>query len=324
MNSTKSTASLQFHMFLRSIILMGFFLLIVKLMLSETIHLYVAPKMLPFVYFAGGCFFLIGIIQFFKSMSSNLAEEIECNCGADHHMKGSFVRKTIIYLLFIIPVLGGLGLPQKVIDSTVAANRGIQYGGGLYTKPPDSSAAMLEDPADSNTQDADKFLEDPEAYMEEMDERVKNEVAKSDDSTPETGYSADFNKYDELAEKYSKMDHIEMTNQNYLDVINTIDLNLEQFIGKKLTIKGFVYREPDFNEKQIVVARFGMNCCVADASVYGTLIESDQVHSIEEDTWVEVTGTISNTSYNGQPLMLLLPDRIKQIDTPKNPYVYPF
>ncbi|MYL65698.1 TIGR03943 family protein [Bacillus hwajinpoensis] len=324
MDESKSTASLQFHMFLRSIILMGFFLLIIKLVLSETIHLYVAPKMLPFVYFAGGCFFLIGIIQFFKSMSSNLAEEIECNCGADHHMKGSFVRKTMIYLLFILPVLGGLGLPQKVIDSTVAANRGIQYGGGLYTKPPDSSAALSEDSSDTNTQDVDKFLEDPEAYMEEMDERVKNEAAKSPASNTSSGYSDDYNKYDELAAKYSKMDHIQITNKNYLDVITTIDLNLEKFIGKKLTIKGFVYREPDFNEKQIVVARFGMNCCVADASVYGTLIESDQVHSIEEDTWVEVTGTISNTSYNGQEMMLLLPDEMKQIEAPKDPYVYPF
>lgn len=57
--------------------------------------------------------------------------------------------------------------------------------------------------------------------------------------------------------------------------------------------------------------------------VYGTLIESDQVHSIEEDTWLEVTGTIENTSYNDQTMMLL-PDEMKQIEAPKDPYIYPF
>ncbi|WP_347553195.1 TIGR03943 family protein (plasmid) [Pseudalkalibacillus hwajinpoensis] len=322
-STTKSNASLQFHMFVRGIILIGFFLMIIKLVLNESLHLYIAPKMLPFVYFAAGCFFIIGVIQFFKSMSSNLEEDIECNCGADHQMKGSFFRKVIIYIIFILPVVGGLGLPQKVIDSSVAANRGIQYGGGLYTKPPGSSSSVSEDDNDPSEQNADEFLEDPEAYLEKMDEKVKKEAAQDDVQTP-TGYSANYNKYDELAEKYTKLDHLEVTNENYLDVITTIDLNVKQFIGKTMSIKGFVYREPNFNNNQIVVARFGMNCCVADASVYGTLVESNKVASLEEDSWVEINGVINKTSYNGEEMMLLVPDKIKQIDAPKDPYVYPY
>ncbi|WP_270180750.1 TIGR03943 family putative permease subunit [Alkalihalobacillus sp. CinArs1] len=315
----ENNASLQFHMFLRAIIMIGFSLLIMKFILNETIQLYIAPKMLPFVYFGGACFFLIGIFQFFKSLSSNLAEEIECNCGADHQMKGSFVRKTIIYLLFILPIVGGLGLPQKVIDSSVAANRGIQYGGGLYTKPPGSSAAAEDS---KNTQDVDAFLEDPEGYLKEMDERVKNEENEPSDEM--VGYSMDHSKYDELAEKYSKKTHINVTDKNYLDVITTIDLNLDQFIGKTLTIKGFIYREPGFEDNQVVLARFGMNCCVADANVYGTMVEGDKIASLETDTWVEVTGTIEETSFNGQRMMLLKPDQMERIDAPKDPYVYPY
>lgn len=307
---------------------MGFFLLIIKLVLNDTLHLYIAPKMIPFVYFAAGCFLVIGAIQFLKSLSSNLKEDIECNCGADHQMKGSIFRKAIIYFVFILPVVCGLGLPQKVIDSSVAANRGIQYGGGLYTKPPGSSNADSEDDNDSRKQNADEFLEDPDAYMEKMDERVKKEAAQDDaqssNAPPTTGYSANYNKYDELAEEYTKKDHIEVTDENYLDVITMIDLNVKQFIDKTLTIKGFVYREPDLKNNQIVVARFGMTCCVADASVYGTLVESDEVASLEEDSWVEVNGTIKATTYNGEEMMVLLPDKMKQIDAPKDPYVYPY
>ncbi|PIC62868.1 TIGR03943 family protein [Sporosarcina sp. P13] len=328
MNSRKSTVSLQFHMFLRGIILIGFFLLILKFVVNETIHLYIAPKMLPFVYFAGGCFFIIGVFQFFKSMSSNLAEDIECNCGVDHYMKGSFIGKTIIYLLFILPIIFGLGFPQSIIDSSVAANKGIQYGGGLYNYNQKNSATMLENQKYSSTIDMNEHVDDLEEYLVETDQQDASKDMAEDIPTPlpdtTTGEYNIYSVYDEFLAEYSEMDHIEVTDENYLDVISVINIYLDKFVGKTLTMKGFVYREPDFNEQQIVVARFAMNCCVADASVFGTIVESDQVQSYETDSWIEVTGTINETSYKGQKVMRLSPDQIVKIDTPKDPYVYPY
>ncbi|WP_120119243.1 hypothetical protein [Bacillus terrae] len=40
------------------------------------------------------------------------------------------------------------------------------------------------------------------------------------------------------------------------------------FVGKEVEITGFVYKEPEFKENQLVIARFGISCCYADALVY--------------------------------------------------------
>ncbi|UTW69802.1 hypothetical protein KHA80_02140 [Anaerobacillus sp. HL2] len=41
--------------------------------------------------------------------------------------------------------------------------------------------------------------------------------------------------------------------------MSILDLHLEQFVGKELETTGFVFREQDFEDNQLVVARFSMH-----------------------------------------------------------------
>ena len=92
-------------------------------------------------------------------------------------------------------------------------------------------------------------------------------------------------------------------------------------IGKTVTTKGFVYREKNFVQDQILVARFGITCCVADASVYGIMAKG-KVANLPKDKWIQVTGTIEQTIYDGSSIPIIKIHQYKKIPELKNPYVY--
>jgi uncharacterized repeat protein (TIGR03943 family) len=104
-------------------------------------------------------------------------------------------------------------------------------------------------------------------------------------------------------------------------MMNIIQDNLKSMTGKTVTTKGFVYREKNFMQNQIIVARFGITCCVADASVIGIMAKGD-VAAIPKDKWVEVTGTIEQTQYDGSTVPIINIKQISKISAPEQPYVF--
>nr|WP_261179011.1 TIGR03943 family protein [Anaerobacillus sp. CMMVII] len=90
-----------------------------------------------------------------------------------------------------------------------------------------------------------------------------------------------------------------------------------------MEITGFVFREQDFEENRLVVARFSMTCCTADAGVYGTLIETEDAYLFENDMWIKVRGTIHKTEYHGYQLPVIHLREVTVVAEPQSPYVYP-
>ncbi|WP_269758201.1 TIGR03943 family protein [Thalassobacillus sp. C254] len=190
----------------------------------------------------------------------------------------------------------GFSLPDQVLDSSVAANRGIQYGSGIFTSP----------------------TANPERIVTE---KSIGEVAETEQE------GSDGDKYDEyykdLAQAYSDIDRIIINEENFLEMLSVIDLYIDNFIGKEVEVTGFVYTEPEMKDNQLVVARFSMTCCIADATVYGILIESEEPVDVEEDTWVTVHGKINKGSYNGFVMPTVSTTNIEQVSEPDMPYVFP-
>ncbi|WP_096201069.1 TIGR03943 family putative permease subunit [Bacillus sp. FJAT-45350] len=305
---------LGFHAYIRGIILIGFALLLVAFIVTGNIRFYIAPKMMPFIYFATGTFIVLGVIQIIRSTKKGQEEEMDCDCGADHSMGGSRITKLIIYSIFVIPIVMGFVLPDRVLDSSVAANRGIQYGGGLLTKP------VAPASGEGSTSRAEAFLEDPDAYFDGLEgDDVENHFSVEDFYTEE-GFNT---YYKELAEELSNVDRLIIDDENYLDIMTMLDIHLEEFIGREIEMLGFVYREPEFEDNQLVVARFAMTCCVADASVYGTMIETEDANMFENDTWIRVSGTLDQTEYNEFAIPLIHLREFEMIDEPEQPYVFP-
>ncbi|MBU8908814.1 TIGR03943 family putative permease subunit [Desertibacillus haloalkaliphilus] len=318
MNNDIEIKNLSFHAYIRGIILIGFALLLLGFIISGSIQLYISPKMMPFIYFATVVFLILGVIQILRSTAKNQEEEIACDCGADHGMSGSRLRQLIVYGIFIVPIVGGFMLPDHVLDSSVAANRGIQLGSGLYSKPTPAAAS----PEQNSTARAEAFLDDPDQYYRELANGgdTDTEHYTIEDFYTEEGFNS---YYDELANELLEEDRIIVTDENYLDVMTVLDMHLDQFIGREIEIMGFVYREPDFEENQLVVARFSMTCCVADAAVYGTLVEFPEAEQFENDTWIQISGTIDQSQYNEFIVPLVHLREIEVIEAPDQPYVFP-
>ncbi|MBY6035994.1 TIGR03943 family protein [Fictibacillus nanhaiensis] len=303
--------NLDFHIYLRGIIMIGFMLLLIGLITSGKLSFYVAPKMHIFVYFAIVIFGILGVMQFFRR--SQHQHDDNCGCGVEHAPKGSPLKHFLIYMLFVIPLLTGFMMPEKAMDSSVAEKRGIRYGNGLYAKP----AQKTDDGKVVATEeiDVEAYLEDPEGYIEKMEENVKEE-------NPVEIYDVT-EYYEKLGKKLLKEDKVKVTSEHYLDTMSVLDIYLDQFKGKEIETTGFVYREDGMEENQVVIARFSMNCCSADAVVYGTIIEGDQVSKLETDTWYTVTGIIDETEYTNIRLPLVKVESLKKIEPLKDPYVYP-
>ncbi|GAA0380249.1 TIGR03943 family putative permease subunit [Bacillus horti] len=325
-----------FHAFLRGIILFGFTMLLLGFIISGNITYYIAPKMMPFIYFAVISFFLLSIAQIWRSTSKG--QEDECDCEGDHQLPTANWKKVGIYSIFVLPLIMGFVLPDKVLDSSVAANRGVQLGAGVYSNSNANPAAetsslgastaaiKVSDEVNQN-QNAVAQEEEDIDYMERIEELMdqKNEDDDIEHFTIEDQYSSEgfFDYYDELVAEILTNDTIIVTDENYLDMMTVLDLYLDEFIGKTIEIKGFTYREPEMAQDELVAARFSMTCCTADSTVYGLLVKGEQTRQFDNDTWIIVTGTIEETLYNDWPIPMVRLNSVQEIDEPDTPYVYP-
>jgi putative membrane protein len=258
-----------------------------KLILTGDIYNFIAPKMMPFIYFAAITFLFLGVVQVWRSSSKD-QDELYCNCGIDHGNTRNTLQSAVIYSIFIIPVVTGFLFSEVVIDSSVAAKRGFTGNNPKLASEFDEEKVL-------------NYLDDPEEYISDLEEtygidggEISGDVPLEHPEgfqiqAPPEGF------YEELEKKLVAMDEIVVEDETYIQTMNIIDQNPDKFAGKKIEVVGFVFRESDFAENQMVIARFGLSCCVADSSVYGTLSTGDMVKDLKEDQWVKVSGTLSKT-----------------------------
>ena len=113
--------------------------------------------------------------------------------------------------------------------------------------------------------------------------------------------------------------------KNILDWLHDFQRNPDPaiFNGVEANIIGFVYRDERFTEKTFMVSRFTVSCCVADAAPIGLVVQSPESPDLAEDTWVQVNGTFTVSSFNGTDMPVLVADEITLAEQPEQPYLYP-
>lgn len=100
--------------------------------------------------------------------------------------------------------------------------------------------------------------------------------------------------------------------------------NPAAFDGLEVDVVGFIYREPEMEANQFMVARFTMSCCVADAFAIGLPIEveDESAASLADGTWIRVRGMLKAGTFNGEAVPIVTPTVIEPIDMPEQPYLY--
>jgi putative membrane protein len=300
MKKTFRAKDFSFHYLIRGIILIGFMLLLFKLLLTQNITLLIAPKMLRFIYFTLFVLFTLGVLLVIRG-TSDQSHSHHCDCDGEHSYPNSFVKGFFLYLLFIIPITTGFLFSNNVLGSSVAMNRTIKIGAS--SQGTNLIKTVKNNPTSTSPSDSNKNKSTTKNVMDSQPEPITQ------------------SEYDALKEKLLKAKIIDINDQQYVNMMNIIQDNLKGMVGKTITAEGFVYREKNFMQNQIIVARFGITCCVADASVYGFMAKGN-VTTLPKDQWIQVTGTIEQTQYNGDTIPIIVINQLSKIAPPHQPYVF--
>ncbi|GER65814.1 UPF0703 protein YcgQ [Weizmannia acidilactici] len=281
---------------LRFIVLFGFAYFFMKLHATGDISKYINMK---YSYLSFSMIFAMGFLSLYQLVkwvkAGNKGQE---NSHVHHHHHGhlheqdenTWYKKVFTYGMILIPIVTGIFLPVATLNSTVVKAKGFHF-------------SMIDN---------------------DKDQYANHQILR-----PNSSLYYDQNQYAEMEssdlKKYSKLSHIVLDDNHYFHGLETIYNYPGSFIGKKVTIEGFVYRTKDIKPNQLFVLRFGIIHCIADAGVYGMLVDfPDDMKGLKENTWIEVEGQLDTTYYTPfkENIPYLKVTSYKKINEPKDPYVY--
>lgn len=93
--------------------------------------------------------------------------------------------------------------------------------------------------------------------------------------------------------------------------------------GKKVDVVGFVFHPKGTPQDVFYVSRFRITCCSVDAQPLGVpvYLPGWQEQEFEEDSWVHVKGSFTQTDEDIAEPAIIEPESIEPTDQPANPYV---
>jgi putative membrane protein len=116
-----------------------------------------------------------------------------------------------------------------------------------------------------------------------------------------------------------------MDSDHYYNCLCELYDNLDQYIGVPIEVEGFVFKDnDDFTDKEFVPARLMMVCCAADMQLVGLLCQYDQTSQLQTDSWVRVSGTITEAEVGGQTVPSIIAQNVVSAKEPDDTYVYPY
>lgn len=92
--------------------------------------------------------------------------------------------------------------------------------------------------------------------------------------------------------------------------------------GQQAEVIGFAYHDPRLATGQVLLGRFTITCCVADATAIALMVESDQADAMVENNWYRVRGPVYQTVIEDQTTPVIRAEQIDEIPTPEQPYLY--
>jgi len=291
-----------FQQALKALMLLAFSAMIASLHWTGELTKFINPKYESLSKTAAILFFVLFLVQLTRvisfSKSPHHCDHAGQACCSHHHHGYSWIA----YLIIMTPILTGFFVPAKILDAAIADKKG-----GAFILTQQSQSSKIEDYLTSNETIDENIYDEHEADPRLLEE--KQEMTKK--------------QYERLKQQLSQKPILKMTDKDYTIYYEEINQNLVNYLGKKIQLKGFVLKEESFTEKQLVISRFLITHCVADASIVGFLTEFPEAPSLTEDTWIEVVGTISQTTYEGTSLPVIHIEDWVTIEQPESPYLYP-
>ena len=276
---------------LRFLILSGYFELMMYLQVSGKLDQYINVHYRYLAILSMILSAFLALVQLYLWVKNGKAEEETHEHDHDHdHGLSKPYQRGIAYVLLALPVIVGTLFPTVSLDTTIVEAKGFNF------------PVSKESVGDSEMQT--QYLKpDTSIYFNKSD------------------YLDQMN---ELKEKYGDKQTIEITDENYLEVMELIYNYPSEFIGKKISYEGFVYQTPNDSNADVFLFRFGIIHCVADSGVFGLLTHMPEGVTVKNDEWYKIEGTIQSDYY--QPFKREIPSVVvtnaEKVSAPKNQYVY--
>lgn len=289
--------------FVQGVILLGFSLYLIKLFETGDIHRLVSPRIALLLDITLG----VLVSMTFFSLATIFAKEKSCGHDHDHvceHDHSPPPRKG--WLLLVLPIVLGLCVPTEslgtsMLNNSLQVKKELTYlASKSQTKNPATNASKTNDTKrSSDLVDLSKVPRQPL--------QANHKPAKP---TPGTELSL-------------------------LDLWNNLMLTPEYYYNQTYIYSGFVYHPPGWATNRMVLTRYLITCCVADATPIGVTVESPLAAKYADNSWVQLSGPLSTrvipdasstvplSWYQGtdqQPTVLA--KTIKPITEPKDPYLY--
>jgi uncharacterized repeat protein (TIGR03943 family) len=100
-------------------------------------------------------------------------------------------------------------------------------------------------------------------------------------------------------------------------------IDYSEITGQEARVIGFVYHDKRYGEGHLVLTRFIVSCCVADASVVALVVATPDAESFADNQWVEVAGIFEPSEFEAWRPPVLAAQSITPVSVPKQPYLYP-
>jgi uncharacterized repeat protein (TIGR03943 family) len=114
-------------------------------------------------------------------------------------------------------------------------------------------------------------------------------------------------------------------NKSIVDWIRTLTVYPEPdaYTGQKAKVQGFVTYPPNLPTQYLLISRFIITCCAADAYPVSLPVKLAQSRdNYKPDTWLEIEGQMTTETLGDKRQLVIEAKSIKEVPEPKNPYDY--
>lgn len=113
--------------------------------------------------------------------------------------------------------------------------------------------------------------------------------------------------------------------RSLIEWIRTLNVYPEPdaYTGDPVEVTGFVIHPPNWDETYLMVARFVLTCCAADAYPVGLPVNLTRDRTeFTTDSWITVQGEMTTETLDGQRRLVIRPSNVTVVPEPANPYEF--
>jgi uncharacterized repeat protein (TIGR03943 family) len=110
-------------------------------------------------------------------------------------------------------------------------------------------------------------------------------------------------------------DDIKTNTENEYSILD-LTLKMRQLNGQRVVTEGLTYTDANVPKGHMMLFRFGMVCCAADATPIGIEVNIGDIEPLKNESWAKVKGILKISKIRGKDTPVIHADTIEKMKTP--------